>query len=200
MDNNLDAMVVSRKTGEENFRAEGKPLDNKLFGFWQWACSDLFSNTMRGILAEYIVASALGIATNTRRDWDAYDLVTTDGVKLEIKSAAYLQTWKQSKPSVISFDIAPTKGWDASTNEISGEVKRQADIYVFCLLHHKEKPTLDPLDLDQWTFYLLPTSILNAKKTNQKTISLDGLQELCPVQASFGEIAPAIKKIISAEN
>ena len=198
MDNNLGAIVVSRKTGEENFRAEGKPLDNKLFGFWQWACSDLSSNTMRGILAEYIVASALGIVANTRREWDAYDLVTPDGVKIEIKSAAYLQTWKQSKPSVISFDIAPTKGWDASTNESSSEVKRQADIYVFCLLHHEEKPTLDPLDLDQWTFYLLPTSVLNANKDNQKKISLSSLLKLNPVQASFGEIELAIKKIVSA--
>ena len=200
MDNNLVAMVVSRKTGEENFRTEGKPLDNKLFGFWQWACSDLSSNAMRGVLAEYIVASALGIATSTRREWDDYDLVMPDGMKLEIKSAAYLQTWKQSKPSKISFNIAPTKGWDASTNESSSEVKQRADIYVFCLCHYKEKPTLDPLDLDQWTFYLLPTSVLNAKKPDQKSISLGSLKELSPVQASFGEIAPAIKKIISAEN
>ena len=154
---------------------------------------------MRGVLAEYIVASALRIATNPRREWDDYDLVMPDGVKLEIKSAAYLQTWKQSKPSTISFNIAPTKGWDASTNESSSEVKRRADIYVFCLLHHKEKPTLDPLDMDQWTFYLLPTSVLNAKKPNQKTISLSSLLKLNPVQASFGEIELAIKKIVSAQ-
>ncbi len=200
MDNDLGAIVVSRKTGEENFRANGKSLDNKLFGFWQWAYSDLSSNAMRGVLAEYIVASALGIATSTRREWDDYDLVTPDGMKLEIKSAAYLQTWKQSKPSKISFNIAPTKGWDASTNESSSEVKRRADIYVFCLLHHKEKLTLDPLDMDQWTFYLLPTSVLNAKKPDQKSISFGALQELGPMQASFGEIALAIEKIISAEN
>jgi hypothetical protein len=155
---------------------------------------------MRGVLAEYIVASALEIATNTRLDWDAYDMVTPDGVKLEIKSTAYLQTWTQPKLSIIEFDIAPKRGWDASTNKHSGEARRRADIYVFCVLHHQEKSTLDPLDLDQWTFYLLPTSVLNAKKPVQKKIRLGALKKLGPVQTSFGELAPAIKKIIPAEN
>lgn len=197
MDNDLRAVVVSRKTGEENFKAKGRLLDHKLFGFWQWACSDLSSNTMRGVLAEYIVACELGIAASTRREWDAYDLITNDGVKLEIKSASYLQTWVQSRLSAISFDIAPTKGWNASTNEYSSEFKRQADVYVFCLLHHQEKSTLDPLDLDQWTFYLLPASVLNTRLPTQKRISLSALLKLKPVQASFGEIELAIKEIIS---
>ena len=69
-----------------------------MLGFSQWAYSDVSSNASRGILAEYIVASALGIAAATRREWDAYDLETQDGVKLEIKSASYLQSWAQAKP------------------------------------------------------------------------------------------------------
>jgi hypothetical protein len=198
MDNALNAIVVSQKTGEESFRAKGKPLDHTLLGFWQWACSDLTSNAMRGVLAEYIVACELGIATKTRLEWDACDLITNDGIKLEIKSAAYLQTWTQSKYSAISFDISCTKGWNASTNEYSNEIKRQADVYVFCLLHHQEKSTLNPLDLDQWTFYLLPTSVLDAKKPNQKRIGLSALLKLDPVQTSFGGIAQAIRKIIPA--
>ena len=198
MINNLNAIVVSRKTGEERFKSKGKLLEHKLFGFWQWACSNLSNNTMRGILAEYIVACELGIATNTRLEWDAFDLITNDGIKLEVKSASYLQTWTQSKLSAISFDIAPTKGWSASTNESNTEIKRQADVYVFCLLHHQEKSTLDPLDLDQWTFYLLPASVLNAEKPDQKRISLAALLKMKPVQVRYGEITQAIKKIISA--
>jgi hypothetical protein len=199
MDKDLKAIVVSRKTGEERFTAKGRQLEHKLFGFWQWACSDLSSNTMRGVLAEYIVACELGITTNTRLEWDAYDLKTKDGVKLEVKSASYLQTWTQSKISAISFDIAPTKGWTASTNEYSSEIKRQADVYVFCLLHHQEKSTLNPLDLDQWTFYLLPASVLNAKIPSQKKIGLSALLKLNPLQVSFGEIEMAIRKIILAQ-
>ncbi|MCC7118984.1 MAG: hypothetical protein IT310_10705 [Anaerolineales bacterium] len=195
MDHNLGAITVSRKTGEENFRAKGILLGNKLFDFWQWANSDLSSNAIRGILAEYIVASELGLSANLRREWDTYDLLTKDGVKLEIKSAAYLQTWAQVKFSKISFAIGPKKDQDANAKEYSREAKRHADIYIFCLLRHQEKSTLDPLDLDQWTFYILPTSILDAKNEKQKKITLSALLKLNPIQVSFGEISSAIKKI-----
>lgn len=58
--------------------------------FWRWAYSDFLSNTLRGVLAEYIVASALGCTEAPRREWHAYDLVTAGGIRVEAKSAAYL--------------------------------------------------------------------------------------------------------------
>jgi hypothetical protein len=65
-----------------------------LLDFWQWAYSDLLSNTNRGRLAEFIVARALSLGlTDVRIEWDAVDLVTPTGVKVEVKSAAYLQSW-----------------------------------------------------------------------------------------------------------
>jgi hypothetical protein len=30
-------------------------------------------------------------------------------------------------------------------------------LYVFCLLAHKDKSTLDPLNMDQWQFFVLAT-------------------------------------------
>ncbi len=196
MNDNLDALNVARKTGNEYLIQKGNPLENNVIEFWQWACSDLASNTMRGIFAEYIVACALKIDMGIKPDWNAYDLVTKSGIKLEIKSAAYLQTWKQPKLSNISFDISPTKGWDASTNIYSNEIKRQADIYIFCLLKHQDKSTLNPLDLDQWIFYLLPTITLNEKKPNQQKIGLSPLLKLNPMVATFAEISSTIEKIV----
>lgn len=196
MQNELSALSITRKFGDESFKSNGEPVGQNVLGFWQWACSDLVSNTMRGILAEFIVASALGMTSEIRREWDQYDLVTKEGVKLEVKSAAYLQSWPQTKLSSISFNIAPKKSWNPVTNEYGTEVKRQADVYVFCLLHHQDKSTLDPLELDQWTFYLLPTSILNAKKPGQKTITLSALMKLNPVKVSFSGIASSIKNFI----
>jgi hypothetical protein len=55
-------------------------------------------------------------------------------VTIEVKSAAYLQTWAQKTLSVISFDIAPTWFWEATTNELATEARRQADLYGFALL------------------------------------------------------------------
>ncbi len=69
-------LKVTSKTGDESFRHKGQPLDQTLLGFWRWSASDLVSNATRGILAEYIVANALGIVEGVRAEWDAFDLLT----------------------------------------------------------------------------------------------------------------------------
>jgi hypothetical protein len=194
MAENLDAIKVQRKTGQENFTVGGSPVNLKLVHFWQWSQADLLSNATRGVLAEFIVASALELDMDVRTEWDAYDFKTKKGLKIEIKSAAYLQSWKQEKLSAIQFRIAPTKGWYADTNKFSEEIKRQSDIYIFCILDHKDKRTVDPLNLDQWKFYLLETSKLDEKLKNQKTLTLSGLLKLNPLVCTFLEIKPAVEK------
>lgn len=188
-------LKVGRKTGSEKFYRGATPLDLTLLGFWQWSASDLVSNATRGILAEYIVANALGLADGVRAEWDAFDLLTKDGIKIEVKSAAYLQSWYHKKLSAITFGIRPTRLWNASTNELAAELKRQADIYVFCLLNHQEKISLDPLNLDQWKFYILRASVLNEKFMTQKTIGLASLLKLNPHIAKYEEIAEYIERL-----
>ncbi len=106
----LEAIKVEPKNGSESFSNKGQNLDFNLSDFWSWSLSDLLNNAMRGVLAEYIVRQDLGIEKSTRTEWDAYDLEMENGIKIEVKSGAYLQSWKQEKLSQISFGIAPTKG------------------------------------------------------------------------------------------
>ena len=186
-------LVPTQKTGDEHFHRAGQPLDLSLLGFWQWSASDLVSNATRGILAEYIVASALGIAEGVRAEWDAFDLEMKSGIKIEVKSAAYLQSWYHKELSAIRFGIQPTRAWDATTNELATEPERQADIYVFCVLNHKDQESLDPLNLDQWNFYVLPTSILDEKCPTQKTTGLSSLLKLNPRKATYDELASCIR-------
>jgi hypothetical protein len=153
----LPPLTVSRKSGAEPFRAGSTPLAFDLLSFWQWSASDLASNALRGRLAEFLVAQAWGIADGVRSEWDPYDLRSRQGHTIEVKSAAYLQTWAQKALSTIMFDIAPTRCWDAATNVLATDVRRQADLYVFALLAHQDKPTLDVMDLNQWQFHLLPS-------------------------------------------
>lgn len=186
-------LKVARKTGNEQFYRNGSHLNQSLLNFWQWSASDLVSNATRGILAEYIVASALGLANGVRTEWDAFDLLTKEGIKIEVKSAAYLQSWYHKKLSSITFTIRPTRLWIAGTNQLAAELKRQADVYVFCLLNHKEKDSLDPLNLDQWEFYILRASVLDEKFMKYKTIGLSSLKKLNPRIAKYEEIAEAIQ-------
>jgi hypothetical protein len=194
----------TRKTGDEHFYQHNptQSLNLKLIDFWRWSASDLVSNATRGILAEHIVAYALGLPDGVRAEWDAYDLrlpteSKPEGIKIEVRSASYLQSWFHNELSVISFNISPTRVWDADTNTIATELKRQADIYVFCLLGHKEKETLDALNLSQWEFYVLPTTVLNEKAPTQKKIRLASLLRLNPTKANYGQLAESIQKAAS---
>ncbi len=196
----LNALRVERKTGDENFLSADTKLSVTLADFWRWSVSDLVSNATRGILAEFIVANALQLDAGARTEWDAYDLKLSDGTKIEIKSAAYCQSWTQNNLSQIRFTIRPTYGWESSTNLSSTELIRQAHIYVFCLLKHQEKKTVNPLDLDQWVFYLVQAKELNERFPSQKSIGLSGLLKLEPLVLKYGELASSIldmaKKIV----
>lgn len=146
------------------------------------------------MLAEFIVASTIDALRNPREEWDAYDLITKDGLKIEIKSSSYLQSWEQTKLSKIIFGIQPTIVWEDS-NKRSKEAKRQADIYVFCVLAHKDKNTVNPLELTQWDFYILDTDILNKKVPTQKTITLSSLLQLNPIQVKYDGLKKQINSI-----
>jgi hypothetical protein len=188
-------LEIQRKSGAEPFWSQGYPLPITLLDFWQWAVSDLVSNVTRGVLAEYIVATALGRAEGIRTPWEAFDLLTPTGVRVEVKSASYLQSWYHKALSRIVFTIRPTRAWMAETNAWAAESQRQADVYVFCILAHQEKASLDPLNVDQWTFWVLPSAALNEKVAMQKTLSLSGLLKLHPVSAAYDVLASTIEQV-----
>ena len=167
-----------RLSGNERLILSGKEGPTTL-DFWQWSSSDLLSNSLRGIFAEYLVAGALGITGETRIEWDAADLKFRD-VKIEVKSAAYLQTWRQEKLSTINFSIRQTTALDEWSGKFDSELKRQADIYVFCLLAHTDKSTVNPLDTNPWRFFVLPSTAINDKLKDQKTVGLSKLMTLSP--------------------
>jgi hypothetical protein len=131
----------------------------------------------------------------SREEWDAYDLKTKNGLKIEIKSSSYLQSWEQTELSKIIFGIQPTSNWDYSTNKRSKEKIRQSDIYIFCVLSHKDKNSVDPLNLSQWDFYILETKILNDKVTVQKSITLSNLLKLHPIKIKYDELKKEIEHI-----
>ena len=182
--------VSSKKTGAEPFTADGQPIGLTLADFWGWRLSDLLDNLERGALAEFIVATALGISTGGVRDGGAvWDLTTPGGIRIEVKSAAYLQAWAQKQLARITFSTPKTLAWDPNTGEYSGVPQRHAHVYVFALLAHTDKRTVNPLILDQWTFYVLPTAVLNAR--SQNSITLTTLKALA-TPTGFGGLPEAV--------
>lgn len=196
--NNLKRLVTEPKTGDETFRANGRDIELTLFDFWRWSLSDLVSNATRGRLAEFIVANALRISTHgvVRDEWSAFDLQTPEGVKVEVKSAAYIQSWFQSSLSKISFRTPKTHAYDPNNNQLDVETKRQADVYVFAVLAHKDKTTIDPLNVDQSEFYVVPTAQLDDRTRSQYGITLPTLEGLAGKSVTYAELRVVVKRAV----
>ena len=145
--------MAKQRTGDEHIVFNGMPTEYSLSDYWRWNASDLLNNTLRGSYCEFIVSAALGIdLSGTNDDWTPYDISfpynweyngeARDEVRIEVKSGAYLQAWWQGdgRLSNIQFSIRPTRAWD-SINGYAEEVKRQSDVYVFCLYTCASVPT-----------------------------------------------------------
>jgi len=192
----LGRLQVRRLSGDEVFHTNGLSAGFDVLDFWRWSTSDLIMNTTRGVLAEYIVARALGIPTHDVRDaWISYDLVRpANGLRVEVKSAAYVQSWAQERLSEIKFLVPKRQGWDPETNSMDPKARRHAHIYVFALLAEKDQTRLNPLDLSQWQFWVVPTKDLDARKRSQHSITLNSLRKLAGDPVDFDGLRVAAER------
>ena len=167
--------------------------------FWRWAYSNINDNASRGRFAEYIVCAALDCAEGTRAEWEPYDILW-DGIKIEVKSSAYIQAWAQKKLSRLAFRIQPTHFWDSESSTEDSVARRQADVYVFCIENCMEQSegNPNPLDLTQWEFRVLSTKILDTLG-EQKTISLAQLDQLDAIVIKDAFNLPEAIKQVAAE-
>lgn len=194
----LGLIIAKRKSGNEDFINKGKSIGTTMLDFWQWAYSDTMGNAERGKIAEFIVAQAVGIpvknSDNLSDPWGKFDLESPNGIKIEVKASGYIQSWAQEYESKLIFGISETLGWDALTSKFEEEKKRQSDVYVFCVFKHKEAETLNPLQLEQWDFYVISTKILNEKVKMQKSISLNKLIKIGAIKTDFESLGVIVKK------
>ncbi len=84
--------------------------------FWQWAMSDVRMNTVRGYLAEFMVARATGDPRKARIEWASIDVLTRDDAKVEVKASGYLQSWTSTSPTTPRWgfkSVDASSCWDA---------------------------------------------------------------------------------------
>lgn len=188
---------MQQLTGNEEFILHNTGTGVHVKDFWRWAYSDLLNNTYRGVMAEFLVYSSLNSSVSpsdiqVRTNWLPFDLTSPSGKRIEVKSAAYLQSWNTDFPSQIRYNISPKLAWDGKS--YASEAKRNCDLYVFCLYTALSRDK-SILDLDNWEFYVLPASVLDAKIPHQKTISLSSLIKLEPVKTDYAGLGTVIESI-----
>jgi hypothetical protein len=182
-----------RLTGDERFIARASAAAPTVLDFWRWSTADLMSNATRGILAEFIVATALDMTGEIREEWAPVDL-TYKGVPIEVKAAGYLQAWGQGKLTAPKFGVTKARYYDRATGEYRGERRRHADLYVFCLHHCCDATQVNPLDLDQWSFYVTPTSLLEQHFPTADLVSLRQLEKISASPVSYSGLREEVDR------
>ena len=120
----------------------------------------LVTNVLRGHVAEAIIALALEPEWIwCSADYAGWDFERADGIRLEVKQSAAMQSWSTGKPSKAIFDVAARTGyWEAGTEWIA-KAGRPAHLYVFA--HHGiYGDDADHRDPSQWGFYVVPSHVL----------------------------------------
>lgn len=193
--------------GSEPFEFRGAPLPSSVKDFWAWSMSRLIADGPRGDLAEFIVNTALGMdMTEPKRGWGECDIVYPHGgkpVRIEVKCSTLLQAWERPSPPKPVFSIAKTLNCDIEDTgdgyryigRDGSPPKRRSDIYVFCLFAEEDRSRANPMVLDQWRFYVVPTAAIDEQLGGQRKISLQGLSRIGAVECSYDEIRPTVDRI-----
>ena len=77
---------------------------------------------------------------------------------------------------------------------MEAEPARHSDVYVFCLHKHRVQTSADPLDLDQWSFLVVPTRTIDERLGDQKSVGLSTLSDLGAEEVEFQGLKDAVEK------
>ena len=160
--------------GNEVFSLHGRELGIKVIDYWRFQYSNLIDNL--GYLAEFLVAKALyKDEPDNCIGWTLYDLNYREK-RIEVKSTSYYQTWKKDHKITEQRNFSIKKTYVDFGN--SNVKERQNDIYVFCVDEGRDKRSSNPLYLENWTFYVVPTKVINELCKEQDSITLSRLEKI----------------------
>lgn len=197
-------------TGNERFEFNGSILAATVKDFWAWSMSRLIADGPRGDLAEFIVNTALGMDLSIPKcGWGEYDIAyqyKSSLIRIEIKCSTFLQAWERDTPSQPTFSIAKTLSCDIAdtpdgyrfVGRDGSSPRRRSDIYVFCLFAEKDREKAHPLNLDQWQFYVVPTSRIDDVLGDQRRISLQGLRKIGAIKCEYGNLKHSVDEIAAS--
>ena len=177
-------------SGDEQIRGTGTTAVD----FWAWSLSDTRANTVRSMLAEYLIAEAMGVRSRPRVEWDPCDVVVPAG-RIEVKASAYLQAWAQRTPSRIVFSGLKGRTWSPEAGYSDAQTYN-ADVYVFAVLSARVHDEYDAFDTDRWQFWVLPLAAIEQHAAASS--SLATVRRLAGAPVAYPDLAAEVRAALAA--
>jgi hypothetical protein len=89
-----------------------------------------------------------------------------------------LQAWAQKQLSDPKVVISEKRSWNLDTGVMEQKPSLNADIYIICYFTSEDHSAADPLDLDQWSFFVLDKKEVSDLIKKSKSISLKALNRM----------------------
>lgn len=182
-------------TGTEPFTLSSRSIGFTMIDFWQFQFSNIWD--MQDQIAEFIVARALGqTEPYNKNGWTLWD-INYRGKRIEVKETAYYHSWRTDGKVSEQRTFGITQAHTVYKNKTSS-TGRQNDIYVFCLNTGITQVESNPLVLEHWRFWVVPTETINQACGKNKSISLGRLRKLTGLKNGIGydELRTAVDKLI----
>lgn len=176
--------------GDERFSG----LQATVADFWRWAFSDLRDNTTRDVLAELLFVRPLGDQRGVRVAWDNFDALAPDGIPIEVKCSAYLQSWTQKRYSELTFGRLSAHAYDMTPNEYSPEARVRADVFVFAVQTQRDPQAYDMLDVERWWEFWVVSGDVTRERPAGPWAS-HGCGRTPRVPSPSGELPEAIQRV-----
>lgn len=168
---------MSRKINEPSdaaFNGDVQLSQASLADFWRWGFSDLCDDDVKGVFAEWLVHKLLETQSPRRISWANSDVMTADGVTLEVKATSYWQSWKwidgtgkqREKPLYGPTDDSRVRFAGLTARNAEGPANAgdnralKSQLYAFAFQHEKDYERWNAMDLSQWEFYVFPAKEL----------------------------------------
>lgn len=143
-----------------------------IHAFLRWHCGPLLETRNRSAYALWLVHRALALEPGEHRQDKTPGLLNRGETCLAVQSAAWLQPG-QATPGSVSFAVGP----------------RSAPLHVFGLLAERNPQLVNPLDADQWRFWVVPTAALHP---DRQSIGLQALQRAYGEGINYNALAARI--------
>lgn len=182
-------------TGQEQFTHNGDSIGVSVLDYWRFQFSNIWA--VQEEVAEFIVAKVLGQdVPYNKNGWTLWD-INYRGMRIEVKETGFYHSWRRDGKISHQRTFGISKAYSRYKDNKS-EYKRQNDVYVFCLNLGISKESSNPLVLENWRFWVVPTSTIDRLCGDNKTISLGRVREIAGQMdgIGYGQLREEIDKVI----